>query len=164
MNIFVLDYNPRLAAEYHCDRHVLKMVLETAQLLSTAHEHYGTWQEGMYKPTHKNHPCSIWVRESRDNYIWTLNLGLWLLYEYEKRYKKIHKTSQVMELLRTPPKKLHYSRLTRFAQAMPEEYQREDAVEAYRTYYMLDKAPICTWKTKIPWWFTHREFLPKASS
>lgn len=154
MNIFVLDYSPRLAAEYHCDKHVIKMILETAQLLSTTHDYFGTWREGMYKPTHKKHPCTLWLQESRDNYFWTLNLGLWLLYEYEKRYKKTHKTSAVLDMLKTPPKKLMYSRLTPFAQAMPEIYRREDAVEAYRAYYMAEKAPICTWKTETPWWFT----------
>jgi hypothetical protein len=153
MNIFVLDRDPRLAAEYHCDKHVIKMILETAQLLSAAHHVLDGEKPGLYKLTHKNHPCSLWTRESRENYFWTLNLGLWLLYEYEKRYGKTHKTSEVMERLKTAPKNTPYGRLTTFAQAMPEIYQREDAVEAYRTYYIAEKAPICKWKTQTPWWF-----------
>lgn len=153
MNIFVLDYNPKLAAEYHCDRHVLKMVLETAQILSTTHSYFETGVGGLYKPTHKNHPCNVWVRQSRENYLWTLNLGRWLLYEYEKRYHRVHKTAEVMERLVSIPKSMPYGPMTKFAQAMPEEYQREDAVEAYRAYYIGEKAPICTWKTEVPYWF-----------
>lgn len=160
MNIFVLDYHPRKAAEYHCDKHVVKMILETAQILSTAHDHFETGVSGLYKPTHKNHPCSVWARQSRENYIWTLNLGKWLLYEYEKRYGRVHKTSEVMDRLTQVPKSLEYHKLTPFAQAMPEIYQREDAVEAYRAYYIGDKAPICKWKTEVPWWFSTTDQQP----
>ena len=76
MNIFVLDTSPKLAAEYHCNKHVVKMIIETAQMLSTAHDYLETGISGLYKPTHKNHPCSIWVRQSRENYLWTLDLGM----------------------------------------------------------------------------------------
>ena len=64
MNIFVLDNDPFKAAEYQCDKHVVKMVLETAQLLCSAHE------TAPYKRTHYNHPCAIWTRSSLSNYMW----------------------------------------------------------------------------------------------
>lgn len=164
MNIFVLDYNQKLAAEYHCDKHVVKMILETAQLLSSVHHYYETGLPGIYKKTHINHPCAVWTRKNRENYLWTLNLGRWLLYEYEKRYKRVHKTSEVMDRLIRMPKTLPYGPLSPFVQAMPEIYQRKDAVEAYRTYYMAEKSPICTWKTQVPWWFTYSgETLPSKS-
>lgn len=152
MNIFVLDNSPKSAAEYHCDKHVVKMILETAQLLSTAHHVTGSGSDSLYKPTHKNHPCALWVRESRQNYLWALELGQHLLEEYGKRYGRVHKTGGVMKLLEAVPELPSWG-LTPFAQAMPEAYRKEDAVEAYRTYYIAEKAPICKWKIQTPWWF-----------
>lgn len=73
MNVFALDLSPKTAARYHCDAHVVKMILETTQMLSTAHWMRGT--RGPYRPTHANHPCSVWVRESTANYKWLHELG-----------------------------------------------------------------------------------------
>jgi len=75
MNIFYLDHNPVLCAQYHCDAHVVKMILESAQLLSTAHrETDSPYADFCYKSTHKNHPSAIWVRESTDHYSWLFEL------------------------------------------------------------------------------------------
>ena len=74
MNIFILDLDPQSCAEAHCDKHVVKMILETAQLLSSAL--WITGVEAPYRLTHKNHPCAIWTRESLDNYMWLCQLGL----------------------------------------------------------------------------------------
>ena len=97
MNIFYLDKNPKLCAQYHVDRHVVKMILETAQLLSTAH--WLTGGEGPYRATHKNHPSAIWARSNKSNYNWLCKLGLELCEEYTYRYGKIHKTQQHLEWL-----------------------------------------------------------------
>ena len=78
MNIFYLDEDPVLAAQMHCDKHVVKMILESAQLLSTAHLLIDgdelADERGLYKATHKNHPSSKWVRDSSENYEWLWNL------------------------------------------------------------------------------------------
>lgn len=97
MNIFILAQLVGTAANFHCDKHCIKMILEICQLLYTAHWHgrdNPDWIECEYKPyrpTHKNHPCSIWVRASKNHYDWALNLGLELCKEYTRRYGKTHK-------------------------------------------------------------------------
>lgn len=125
MNIFVLDRDPVLAARAHCDTHVVKMVLETAQLLSTAHvgpelrylendgggwylqDTRGYYANRVYAPTHENHPCAVWVREAPGNYRWACSLLEALLYEYQRRYGdaagKRHKTWAVLPHLRVLP-------------------------------------------------------------
>ena len=76
MNIFVLDENPQVAAQMHNDKHVVKMILETAQLLCGVHHMVGGDYDIPYKLSHKNHPCAIWVRQCIENYIWLCDLGL----------------------------------------------------------------------------------------
>lgn len=157
MNIFFLSTNTKLCAEYHNDKHVVKMILETAQLLSTAHailDNDGKQVEGMYKPTHINHPCAIWVRKTRDNYIWTSNLLYWLLEEYTHRYNKVHKVKEMYDELVFNPKNIIDSFFTTPALAMPDEYKNSDPVEAYRNYYIGEKRHIAKWTNRqIPsWW------------
>jgi hypothetical protein len=158
VNIFVLDESPRVAAEYHCDKHVVKMIVETAQILSTTH-HVLDGEEavpGIYKKTHANHPCCVWARESSENYSWLLSLGFYLAGEYKTRYKKTHKTSQVLDTLSSFPSHLPSGSLTPFALAMPEQYVTEDAVQSYRGFYIGEKARFAKWKyTEAPAWFSH---------
>lgn len=147
MNIFVLDVNPIRAAEMHCDKHVVKMILETAQLLSTAHHVLDEEPiEGIYKKTHMNHPCAVWVRESIGNYTWAFLLGRALCKEYTRRYGKVHKTEAVLELLSKEPKNIPREGKTKFVQAMPDEYKSEDVVEAYQRYYIGEKLSMLTYK------------------
>jgi len=144
MNIFVLHLSPKLAAQFHCDKHVVKMILETAQMLYSAH-----WvlnpenvPETAYKLAHKNHPCSIWVRESIANYLWLCSLGWWLCKEYQFRYgyHKTHKTeTHIVWLMNNPPTSIPQIHRTEFAQAMPDEYKNTDVVKAYQTYYIESK-------------------------
>lgn len=92
MNIFILDTDIKLSARYHVDRHIVKMPLETAQLLCTAHHAGGTDKDTIpYRMTYKNHPCAMWARENISNYTWLCYFGLELCYEYTYRYKKVHK-------------------------------------------------------------------------
>lgn len=156
MNIFVLDNKPWDAARFHCDKHVVKMVLETAQLLSTAHHINGSWTPDMYKPTHVHHPCTKWVAETSFNYWWTFQLFLALCNEYSYRYDKVHKTDTKMsELLRPDGRRSHDP--TDFALAMPDKYKVEgDAVQSYRNYYLGEKAYMATWtKRNEPEWWTN---------
>ena len=158
MNIFILHSQPEWAAIMHCDKHVVKMIVETAQLLSTALEqHQPEWFEpgSVYKPTHANHPCAVWVRETWANYMWTWRLLVALCKEYTFRYKKTHATARHIDALCVPSQAVAPSRITQPAQAMPEKYKRpKKPVAAYRAYYIGDKARIATWKNRQApeWW------------
>jgi hypothetical protein len=154
MNIFYLDTDPQLCAQYHCDKHVLKMIVETAQLLSTAWHILQPGRTDIYATTHANHPCAIWARASRQNYSWLYRLGMSLCLEYTHRYGKRHKTQDVLERLVSPPL-TGSTGMTPFAQAMPPEYRCEDALEAYRAYYREAKAAILTYKNRpSPEWLS----------
>ncbi len=97
MNIFVLDQDPKVCAKYHNNKHVVKMILETAQLLCGVHHMVESKIEIPYKLSHKNHPCSIWARECIENYVWLCDLGMELCFEYTYRYGKKHKSQAVFE-------------------------------------------------------------------
>lgn len=157
MNIFYLSACPVTAASYHCDKHVVKMILEYAQLLSTAHHVLDEDEapEGIYKKTHVNHPSAVWVRQSKANYLWTLDLLLHLLEEYQHRYKKVHKTFRLLPKLVQHPMNIPDEDFTDPPQCMPDEYKCDDAVEAYRNYYRGAKAYFASWKnTPTPqWWY-----------
>ena len=144
MNIFVLDTNPSEAARLHLDKHVVKMPLETAQMLSSI-------SGGPYKVTHKNHPCTVWARQTKGNYHWLVQLGFALCKEYSHRYSKRHKCQDVIEKLKHAPECVPDGDLMPFAQAMPDECKRDDAVEAYKEYYRKHKQHIATWtKRDVP--------------
>ena len=157
MNIFVLDKNPRVAARMHCDKHVPKMILETAQKLSTAHRVHDTPQaEKVYKQAHLNHPCTKWIRESVSNYSWAWSLYHELLVEFRKRRGKHHKSGELIGHLAHTPRDINRIGLTSFAQAMPDEYKQDDPVEAYRAYYKGDKASFAKWdwpSSQTPYWW-----------
>lgn len=131
MNIFILDRDPAVAARYHCDKHVSKMILESAQMLSTV-------LGGPYKKTHQNHPCTVWVRESWQNAAWLMELAYHLNWEWRRRYEhdKNHKSwGVIQEIIKSGPIDLPDIGLTPFAQAMPEQFKRNDPVASYRDYY-----------------------------
>ena len=153
MNIFVLDKDPVTAAQYLCDKHIVKMCLETAQLLSSAVIMSGG--TAPYKLTHKNHPCSVWARKTQSNYKWLYQHGTAIGSEYSWRYGKIHKSSLVIESLSDGYKLLPEGELTPFAVAMPDEYRKEDVVESYRQYYLVAKERIAQWNHSDPphWWW-----------
>lgn len=146
MNIFALDNDPNLAAQCHHDKHVLKMILESAQLLSTAwHQSQKLIPEGIYKSTHANHPCALWVRESYSNYLWLWNLGMALCKEYTYRFAKKHRTEYILshKLFIVPD--LPRLGRTPFVQVMPPEFKHDDAIRAYQSYYQYVKAHGQKW-------------------
>jgi hypothetical protein len=175
MNIFVLDINPRIAAIYHNDAHLTKMILETAQLLSTAHRvldgtkiqekhprtnrlvtRYKLENDSFYQATHINHPCAIWTRSSAQNYIWLNKLFISLGEEFRYRRNKDHKTYiDLKDLLSALPKNIPHIGLTPFAQAMPDKYKDADAVKAYRNYYIHEKNHLAKWslRSKPDWYY-----------
>ena len=163
MNIFFLSDDPETAAEWQCDRHVVKMILESAQLLSTAHRELDgdEWADevGLYKRTHKNHPSAVWVRKSTHHYRWLYNHFLALCDEYRYRYGKEHLTyTKMHSLLNEYPDNLEDDGWTDPPQCMPDDYKHRNTVQAYRNYYTLDKASngwFCYNKGRCaPWWLT----------
>jgi len=145
MNIFHLHKDPKICAEYHCDKHVVKMILETGQMLSTAYRrhfdechHYGI---DLYKTAYPKHPMTIWVGNSGGNFLWTMKLFKQLLNQYTLRYNKKHSTARIFNLL---DKRYKYwneltGDFTTPPQCMPDEYKHEDYITAYKQYYIGEK-------------------------
>jgi hypothetical protein len=153
MNIFVLDLDPVKAAQATMDKHTIKMILESAQLLCSPFEP-GT---APYKRTHFNHPCAIWARESEANYDWLIEHALALTDEYTRRYGKVHKSTEVIQWAKKHKNLLVFTKkeLTPFVQAMPAHLRGPDPVAAYRAYYLYSKSSFATWKspaTPPSWW------------
>ena len=153
MNIFLLDKNLEKCAQYHVDRHVVKMILESAQLLCSVHHICGEL-EPPYKLAHKNHPCSIWCRASLTNYLYLCELGLELSKEYTYRYNKHHKSTDVIQWCLNNLPNIPDIGFTPPALAMPDQYKVDDFVQSYRNYYIGEKKGFATWKNReIPYWF-----------
>ena len=174
MNIFVTDPDPVISAQTLCDKHVVKMVLESAQMLSTA------WREPndlrssefsskyadeheLYKTAHPNHPCSIWVRQARENYKWLYRHFVALCDEYTHRYGKSHASARLKGPLMWRP--FRPSALLDaieepygFVLAMPDEYKSEDIFSSYQKYLMNEKQHFAKWEKdpsrKPTWWKT----------
>ena len=147
MNIFFLDWDVNKCAKDHCDKHVVKMILETAQLLCGVH--HMTPQvtpQVPYKLSHKNHPCAIWTRSSLSNYLYLCELGLALCKEYTYRYEKRHKSQDVIEWCLINKPKIKDIGFTEPPKAMPDEYKVSDVVESYRNYYRGAKMGFAVWK------------------
>jgi len=166
MNIFYLSEDPREAAQMLCDKHLVKMVLEACQLLCTAHrtaasavdfgaDHVRLDELGCYTATHKNHPCAVWVRQSKANYEWAVKYFHELLVEFSFRYRKHHSCAKLFHVIRPYPATLIALMWTAPAQVMPEQYKSDDPVEAYRAYYLGSKHSIAKWnkgRLAPTWW------------
>ena len=172
MNIFFLHVDPRVNASYYCDKHVIKIILEIAQMLWTA---YGTQPMELpndikrYKPTHRNHPMTLWVGSSKANFLYASQLGVSLCREYTDRYGKTHACEAIILFLqRHHP--LHFELRTSlkaiYAQTdnpppttpvplcMDVQFHRSSLVDSYRSYYKKAKRDLCTWKySPRPSWF-----------
>ena len=178
MNIFYLDKHYRTCAKQHVDKHVVKMIVEYAQLLSTAHrvldgEEYegrtannrrirrfkmanSNIENTLYKASHINHPSAIWVRESSQHYWWLYLLFRELCMEYTHRYGKIHSTeSKLGEILQIKPKNIKDNGFVEPPQAMPDYCKVPgDSIKAYQMYYVNEKIGFAKWtKRDIPSWF-----------
>lgn len=182
MNIFVLDKNIKKCAKYHCDKHVIKMILEYTQMLSTNVrlclgipgcffiEKKGLVEYKFVLPEEQkekkkifliayiNHPCTKWVGQSKENFSWLLRLTKELLKEYTYRYNKKHKTEEVIKTIETLSGYLYFPKkgLTEHALAIPEKYKTEKAVTSYRLFYINEKKRFATWKRRrIPKWYKY---------
>jgi hypothetical protein len=178
MNIFVLDTNPKKCAEYHCDKHLVKMITEHNQILgSIAYTARGVnrkkditsdfiegfvgfprSREGRPHPYgigFQNHPCTTWARECQENYAWLCELTLEMCKEYTKRYGRKHAGEAICQwYYKNAPFLPVYGKMTPFAQAMPDSCKNENAVVAYRNYYIKHKARFAKWAhSPKPNWF-----------
>jgi len=159
MNIFFLDKNPNLSAEYMCDKHIPKMLLETCQMLSTAVQRYAGKLEKLYKPAYEKHPMTIWVGNSLSNFNWALEHATKIEEEYELRFNKIHKSGRIVRELNynLPHNIIPEQGFTPPPQCMPDQYKlRSDLyVNAYRDYYKGEKEYFAKWIKGRPapeWW------------
>ncbi len=173
MNIFYIDEDPVVAAQCLVDKHCVKMILESAQLLSTAHRYLdghlvmGKSDTGrnvkrwiladsrepvLYQATHINHPSAIWCRASVENYNWLVDHFFALMNEYTHRYGKHHKCSgDIAYMLQSPPHKLEEFDMTKMPCAMGDEYIISDEpVINYRNYYKVAKASLHKWTNRQP--------------
>lgn len=180
MNIFALDSDPVLAARYHCDRHVIKMIVESAQILSTAHRildgtetvrlsdsgrKQNVWElpddldAMLYKATHANHPSCVWVRQSNQHYDWAYRLMIELGKEFTYRYDNPnHRTFEVFDALKSMPKNIPSAGFVLPTPAMPDQYKSRSVVKSYRDYYIGEKQRMAVWTRRpVPEWFVFKE-------
>lgn len=154
MNVFYLDEDVRRAARYHVDKHVVKMPLECAQMLSTAVILNGGTSK--YRISHKNHPSSKWVRDTRANFLWLFGLAICLCEEHRYRYykKEYHKSRDVIIECYNQVELIPEGDFYEPPQCMPDEYKMPNAVDGYRKYYMNDKKHIAAWRDRpTPYWW-----------
>ena len=166
MNIFILDSDPELAAQQQCDKHCVKMILESNQLLCTAF-----WMQGIeapYKKTHYNHPSSVWARESRGNFDWLLKHTAALFCEYTKRYGRIHKSVSTFAWVLENRYRLKFNKeeQTEFTVAIGQDqhcrqvdgFDSLGVIEQYREYYCYDKSYMAKWKSgEPPKWYRAKQ-------
>ena len=177
MNIFYLDHDPHTCAVMHNNKHVVKMILEYAQLLSTAHRvldgvlvdtysKTGRKQKRyvlnsnldsvLYASTHINHPSAIWVRQRESHYCWLFGLWIELMNEYTYRYGKVHASARLIGYLNSPPTNIEFGGgFNQPTPAMPDKYKVPgDSIQSYKNYYNGDKQHLANWKNRIqPLWF-----------
>lgn len=187
MNIFYLDADPALSASYHNDKHTVKMILEYAQLLSTAHRMLDGSPTRMksrtgrnivryilldsrdsilYTSTHANHPSAVWVRKSSNNYVALHSLLVELCKEYTFRYGKVHKCENtgLVDALKQVPTNISSDPFTEPTPAMPDECKVVgDSVQSYRNYYNMRKQHIASWKGKVNSRSAPSWFIPEVS-
>ena len=161
MNIFGIDTDTTSCATYHTDRHIVKMPLETAQMVSFVYYHKDLWDGEVpnllmnFSAGHDKHPCSLWLRENLVNFLWSCELGIKLIEEYRFRYdsQKHERCKMIFEWSLDNLPNLPVAEFTPFAKAMPEEYKVDCSVESYRNYYRMGKSELHQWtKRNKPEW------------
>jgi hypothetical protein len=179
MNIFGIEYDPEVknfpeaveSAVAQCDKHVVKMPLESAQMLCTAHRILDgdEGNEDLYKKVHPKHPSTLWTMESVNNYHWHYAHWIALCEEYTYRYGKVHVTeTKFRDRLRNPPKNIPYGELTPFRLAFknyPECVVEGDPVQSYRNFYMTkqERFKMVWTKRPAPVWFVKQDLTSDAA-
>ena len=163
MNIFRLHDDVELCAQYQTNSHLVKMMVEQCQLMSTAHHVAGSRvpKDELYKATHRNHPSGVWTRESASNYQWLHQLTEAMVEEYGYRYGKVHavKRTGLLRRLKNIPR-LPDIGPTKQTLAMPEKYHANNPVVAYRNYYVGEKSHLFAWRRRpMPPWLVQFGFV-----
>lgn len=177
MNIFYISEDAKTCAEYHCDKHVVKMIIEYAQLMSTSHrvldgEEYidktsngrrikrwlmpnVSYETNLMKASHVNHPSNIWTRANKANYVWLYRMWHYLLKEYTHRYGKHHACEKYAEYLYLNPQNIPDGTFTQPTLAMPDDCKiAGDSLASYRKYYIYKKSEFAKWtKRESPMWY-----------
>jgi len=180
MNIFVLDLDPTLCAQYHCDKHISKMIVEHCQILgSIAYTARGVYRKADITPEfirntfpgfprkredntphpygigYRNHPCTQWAGKTLDNYRWLCTLTAEMCKEYTRRYGRKHAGEEICRWYASNHPNLPLTGITPFAQAMPDNCKATNAVTAYRNYYKKYKSHFAKWRhSSTPEWYT----------
>jgi hypothetical protein len=169
MNIFVLHKDPVIAAQMLCDKHICKMGVEAGQMLCTAwQQHCPNIFDNIYRPTHKHHPCTKWAGQTRSNFTWLLDHATAILDEYDHvRFGITGNYSRLRTVLARCKRFINVipdGQLTPFVLAMPEKYKQIDSVQAYRAYYIAEKAGFARWNNNRPppYWWVNTSTLVKA--
>lgn len=178
MNIFYLDPDPKTCAEMHLDKHVVKMIIEYAQLMSTANrvldgeEYIDLTANGrrikrwrmpddsetvLMKASHINHPSAIWCRLNQQNYMWLYSMWYYLLQEYTHRYGKTHACARLIETLAEVPFNIPRGEFFPPTPAMPDECKVENnSLASYHKYYIEKKNHFAKWtKREVPLWYAN---------
>lgn len=176
MNIFYLDPQPKVCAEMHLDKHVVKMIIEYAQLMSTAHRvldgdeytdltangrRIKRWRLPDYresvlmKASHMNHPSGVWCRANHENYDWLYMMWKCLLSEYTHRYGKVHSCARLLDPLFNTPKNIQRGTFYPPTPAMPDDCKvLGDSLASYHKYYIERKSHFARWtKREVPSWY-----------
>lgn len=163
MNLFYLDENPKLCAKYHCDKHVVKMILEYGQLLSGSYKFNNLVYDDKVKipDKYKNHKLILWLNENKSHYIYLYNLFVSLLDEYTIRYMKIHSYEKYKNVLKNTPTIYQNNNDWKDPpKVMPDYLCNIDlnVIEAYRLYYKLCKKTFAVWKNQeTPYWWLSKK-------
>lgn len=161
MNIFATDSDTSICATYHTDKHIVKMPLEMAQMVSFVYHHKELWDKPIpqllmsYSPTHDKHPCSLWMQENLSNFYWSCELGIKLVEEYRFRYnsQKHERCLLIFQWALDNLPEVEIDLMTPFAKAMPEEFKVDCSIESYRNYYKFGKTELHQWtKRNKPEW------------
>lgn len=163
MNIFILSLNMSECVHWYPDKHIVKMPIEATQMLCNVFHYTGEFdlmneesQDKIYLPTHMNHPCSIWTRESLSNWLWLRKLVCYMGNEYRFRYGRVHKS--VITAMGLPIPKIPDKGLTDFAKAVPDEFKHLDVCNAYIEYFKEYKRHLIKYtKRPIPDWWRDEE-------
>lgn len=135
MNIFYFTKDHKLNARLLDDKRVVKMVLETTQLLSNTL--FLNRKKAPYLPTHLKHPCTIWASRSMANWNWLKKYGLSLAREYKKRYKRTHKCEFIIKSMKCP--KIKNNNFYEPPKCMPDKYKLSTTELSYMNYYINEK-------------------------
>ena len=162
MNRFLINYSPELCARDMCDKHVVKMPLEEAQMLCTTvrlHAPEYAEEAGLYRAVHQKHPCTIWAGQTRANYLYSLDMFREMCREYTYRYGKVHASWRLYDALVDAAQYVPDGNITPHPECFSEHTDLKSGrpwpIQSYRKFYMTKQKRFkMVWtKRDMPEWF-----------